>query len=536
MHDLLITGGRLLDGSGAPAARADVAVRDGRVAALGNLGGQSAGLKIDAEGCIVAPGFIDMHAHDDFNLPLNPYAVGKIAQGVTTVVNGNCGYSPAPVNPKRLDTLIDLMVSIDSGLDYRWRGMGEFLDAHPNCGVNVCQLVGHNAVRCAVMGVEARAPTDRELASMQTHVDEAMRAGAFGFSSGLVGPPSGHAATDEVVELARAAACYGGSYHTHMRNEGAEVERAIEEALEISRRAKAPLQISHLKISNPDHHGIAGRLLDLIHKARDEGVDVHCDQYPYTASSGGLRARLPQWAQAGEKAAILARLRDPDQRARLRYEIEEGMARDGVSMRIYRWQDVRIGMSPSRPDYVGLSLARIAEHENKAPADAMLDLLLADQLATRGIYFHMSEDDVRRILRDPLVAVGSDGLYMGLPGQEDKSNPHPRHYGTFARVLGHYTRAEKVLELPEAIRKMTSLPARIMGLKDRGLIAPGYAADLVVFDPDEISDQATFEDPHREASGIRSVLVNGVPVIRDGRPGGDTPGQVLRHQYARSQP
>jgi N-acyl-D-amino-acid deacylase len=221
-----------------------------------------------------------MHAHDDFNLPVNPYALGKIAQGVTTVVNGNCGYSPAPVNPERLDMLTDLTISLDSGLDYHWRSMQEFLDDHPDCAVNVCQLVGHNSVRCAVMGVEARAPDERELAAMQVHVAEAMQAGAFGFSSGLVGPPSGHADTNEVVELARAAARFGGSYHTHMRNEGAEVETAIEEALEIGRRSGAAVQISHLKISNPDHHGIAERLLALIHRARDEGIDVHCDQYP----------------------------------------------------------------------------------------------------------------------------------------------------------------------------------------------------------------------------------------------------------------
>ena len=530
MHDLLLLGGHLLDGSGAAETRADVAVRGGQVVETGDLRKHSAKLKINAEDCIVAPGFIDMHAHDDFNLPLNPYAVGKITQGVTTVVNGNCGYSPAPVHPDRLDTLVDLMAAIDSGLDYHWRDMQEFLNVHPQCGVNVCQLVGHNAVRCAVMGVEARAPTLRELTAMQAHVSEAMQAGAFGFSSGLVGPPSGHATTDEVVELARAAAHYGGSYHTHMRNEGAEVESAIEEALEISRRSGAALQISHLKISNPDHHGIAERLLDLIHRARADGIDVHCDQYPYVASSGGLRARLPKWAQAGEKADILARLRDPDQRARLRYEIDGGMAREGVSMRIYRWQDVRIGMSPSHPDYVGLTLAQIAEREGKAPAEAMLDLLLADELATRGIYFHMSEADVRRIMRDPLIAIGSDGLYMGLPDQSDPTNPHPRHYGTFARVLGYYTREEKVLALPEAIRKMTSLPAQILGLNDRGLIAPGYAADLVIFDPEQIIDQATFEHPHREPTGVHSVIVNGVAVVQDGRAIGDTPGQVLRHQ------
>ncbi len=533
MYDLILRDGRVLDGSGAPERRADVAVRDGRIAAIGALRGERAAGAIDAAGCIVAPGFIDMHAHDDFNLPLNPYAHGKVAQGVTTVVNGNCGYSPAPVTGERLAAHRDLTVSVDSGLDYAWRSMGEFLDTHPACGVNVCQLVGHNAVRCAAMGVDARAPTDAEMNTMCAHVDEAMRAGAVGFSSGLVGPPSGHATTGEVAQLAAVAARYGGSYHTHMRNEGAEVGEAIAEALEIGRRSGAAVQISHLKISNPDHHGIAGRLLEQIHAAREAGIDVHCDQYPYRASSGGLRARLPKWAQAGETDAVLARLRDPDTRARLRHEIEEGMARAGVSMRIYRFEDVLIGMSPAHPDYVGLTLAEVAAREAKPPALAMLDLLLEDRLATRGIYFHMDEADVRRILRDPLVAIGSDGLYMGVPDREDTTNPHPRHYGTFARVLGHYAREERVLDLPEAVRKMTSLPAGVLGLADRGRVEVGRCADLVVFDPERIADRATFEHPHRTAEGVREVLVNGVAVLHDGRASGATPGAVLRPRRRR---
>jgi len=528
MLDLKISGGLVLDGGGTPAARADVGIRGGRVAVVGDLRDEPATQSLDAQGLCVAPGFIDIHAHDDFNLLVNPAALGKVMQGVTTVVNGNCGLSPAPVAPERRDTLRDLSVELDSGLDYGWRTMGEFLARQPAAGVNACQLVGHHALRCAVMGMEDRAPSPRELEQMRALLAEGMEAGAFGLSTGLVGPPSSYAALDELVALAEVAAGAGGGYFTHLRNEGAEVVQAIREALEIGRRAPVPVQISHLKISNPDHWGIAGELLTVIERARQGGVRVHCDQYPYTASSGGLRARLPRWAQAGEREAILARLRDPAARERLRDELNGGMARAGVSMRIYRWEDVLVGASPSRPEFVGLTLAQVAQREGQAPADAMLDLLLADGLATMGIYFHMGEADVRRILVDPHVAVGSDGLYTGRPGEPDRTNPHPRHYGTFARVLGRYVREEGVLALPEAVRKMTALPADILGLADRGRLRAGAAADVVVFDAATIIDQATFAEPHRYPRGVHTVLVNGTAVVRQGRETGATPGRVLR--------
>ncbi len=535
MFDFIIKGGDVIDGTGAGPVRADIGVRGGRITAVGDLRRETAREAIDADGHVVTPGFIDMHAHDDFNLPVNPYAIGKAAQGVTTVVNGNCGMSPAPVSEEYLNIHRDLTTTQDSGLDYRWRGMGEFLDAHPPCGVNIVQLVGHHAIRCAVMGVEARAPQEREMEAMKASVAEAMEGGAFGISTGLVGPPSGHATTGEVIELSKIAARYGGSYHTHMRNEGAQVREAIDEALEIGRKSGAAVQISHLKISNPDHHGIADELLAKLHQARSDGIDVHCDQYPYAASSGGLRARLPKWAQIGSTDDILARIKDPFNRGRLIYDINEGMAKEGVSMRIYRWQDVMIGMSASRPDCVGLTLEEYAAKVERPPAEAMIDLLYDDRLKTRGIYFHMSEIDVRRIMADTLVAFGSDGLYTGLPDKPDKTNPHPRHYGTFPRILGRYCREDHILELPEAVRKMTSLSARIMGLHDRGQLKPGFAADIVVIDPKTVIDHATFQAPFELPSGIRDVFLNGVATKRDDRTTGDTPGTVLRHQAKKKQ-
>jgi N-acyl-D-amino-acid deacylase len=519
----------VLDGTGAPAVPADVGVAGGRIVEVGRLAGTRAARVIGADGQVVTPGFIDMHAHDDFNLPVNPLAPEKTRQGVTTLVTGNCGLSPAPLGQDHRQAVLDAVDTLDSGLDYDWSTFGDFLRRMPPLGPNAATLVGHGTVRLAVLGDEPRAPRPDELGRMAALVAEAMETGAFGLSTGLFGPPSGYAETDEVVALARVAARYGGGYHTHMRDEGLDIAAAVEEALEIGRRAGCRVQISHLKISSPDRWGGAAKLLATIGRARGRGVRVACDQYPYSASSGGLRHHCPAWIHEGGLPALLGRLRDPGTRARLRYELTEGMAKAGVSLRFYRWDLTRVCESPTRPDYAGLTLAEIGAREGKAPVDALLDLLLADGGRTGGIYFHIDEGDVRVIMRDPHVAVGSDGLYTGRPGHPDRGRPHPRHFGTFPRVLGRYARDEGVLALSEAVRKMTSLPADALGLADRGRIRTGAAADLVVFDPATVADRATFEAPHQAPLGIGAVVVNGVPVVLDGEPTGATPGRVLRH-------
>ena len=530
MLDLVITGGLVLDGTGAPAVAADVGVAGGRIVAVERLTGASAARVIRAEGRIVSPGFIDMHAHDDFNLPVNPRAVEKTRQGVTTLVTGNCGLSPAPLGHAHRAAVLDAVDTLDSGLDYAWSTFGEYLDRLPPLGVNAVTLVGHGTVRTAVLGDEPRAPRPDELAQMAALVEEAMAAGAFGLSTGLFGPPSGYAGTDEVVALARVAARFGGGYHTHMRDEGVRIAEAVQEALEIGERARCPVQISHLKISSLDGWGRAPELLATIGAARARGVRVACDQYPYRASSGGLRHHLPAWVHAGGLPALLGRLRNPDTRARLRYDLLEGMAAAGISMRFYRWDLTRVSESPTRPDYAGLTLAEIGAREGKAPVDALLDLLIADGGRTGGIYFHIDEGDVRTIMRDPHVGIGSDGLYTGRPGQPARGRPHPRHFGTFPRVLGRYARDEAVLTLPEAIRKMTSLSADVLGLADRGRIRVGAVADLVVFDPATIADRATFDSPYEPPVGVAAVVVNGMPVVLDGEPTGATPGRVLRRR------
>ena len=533
MLDLVIAGGLVLDGTGAPAAAADVGVAGGRIVEVGRLRGARAGRTLHADGRVVCPGFIDMHAHDDFNLPVNPRAAEKTRQGVTTLVTGNCGLSPAPLGTTHRQAVLDAVDTLDSGLAYDWPTFGAFLDRMPPLGPNVATLVGHGTVRAAVLGGEARAPRADELPRMAAIVDEAMAAGAFGLSTGLFGPPSGYAATDEVVALARVAAQHGGSYHTHMRDEGVRIAEAVDEALAIGARAGCPVQISHLKISSLDRWGRAPEILAAIAAARARGVRVTCDQYPYHASSGGLRHHLPAWVHEGGLPALLGRIREPATRARLRYDLVEGMAKAGVSMRFYRWDLTRVSESPTRPEYAGLTLAEIGAREGKAPVDALLDVLLADGGRTGGIYFHISEDDVRTIMRDPHVGIGSDGLYTGRPGQPGRGRPHPRHFGTFPRVLGRYVREEGLLALPEAVRKMTSLSADALGLADRGRIRVGAAADLVLFDPATVLDRATFETPHAAPEGIGAVVVNGVPVVLDGEPTGATPGRVLRHRGSR---
>ncbi len=531
MHDLLIVGGEVLDGTGSEAVRADVAVKDGRIVAVGDLSGAKAEAVLDAGGRTVAPGFIDIHSHDDFNLPVNPLVSGKILQGVTTQVTGNCGWSPAPILPERRRDFVENAAFVDSGLDYDWESMGDFLGSLPSLAVNMAQLVGHVTVRCAAMGVEDRPATDAEMETMRTLVGRSMEEGAFGFSTGLVYPPSAYAGTDEIVELTRVAAAHGGAYHTHMRDEGQGVFESVREAAEIGRRSGTHVQISHLKIHGKNWWGRAGELLSLIDDLRGEGVSICCDQYPYPAGSSGLKSLLPNWTHDGGNAALLQRLGNPQQRDQIRAEMLEGMSGQGF-MKIAQWSDVMIADSPKNPVLNGQSLEEIGTRDGKLPVDAMLDLLLDDFAKTLAIFFTIGVEDMVTIMKHPNIVIGSDGIVTTRPGQEDLTKPHPRYYGTFPRVLGKYAREEGVLSLPDAVRKMTALPAEALSMRGRGRIAEGYAADLVVFDPGLVIDRATYKQPQQSPAGIGDVLVNGVPVVREGRETGATPGQILRRNGA----
>jgi len=527
--DCLIAGGRVIDGIGTPERRADIAIRDGRVIEIGDLTGSRARHVVQADGRIVCPGFIDMHSHDDFNLSVNPHCAEKTRQGVTLQVTGNCGFSPAPLPVEHVEQFTDFVGFLDSGLAWEWSSFSEYMDRMPPLGLNVAQLVGHVTVRVAAMGVDNRAPRSDEMAAMKSAVDEAMHAGAFGFSTGLMYVPSTFATTGEVIELARVAAQHGGGYHTHVRDMGREVFEAIDEAIEIGAESGARVQISHMKINHERLWGRAAELLERVERANLRGVEVGCDAYPYVAGSGGLKNSLPYWVQEGGIEALLGRLRDSAVRTRIRTEVLDKMARG--EYRIAAWENVRVAWSPSRLEFTGLNLREVAAREDRDPVDSYLDMILADRGDTVSIHFMMNEDDVRTFLRHASMVIGSDGIFRGIGGRADPGAPHPRHFGTFPRVLGRYVREERVLDLPEAVRKMTSASADMLRLPDRGRLAPGAHADVVVFDPETVADCATWIEPQQAPSGVDTVLVDGVAVVNGGESTGATPGTMLRRGH-----
>ena len=497
--DLVVRGGRVVDGSGNPWYVADVGIREGRIAAVGRLGTHAAAREIDARGLVVAPGFVDVHAHVEAGLARRPTADNFLLDGVTTLVTGNCGGSEVDL-PRFFAEL---------------RGGG--------ISLNLATLVGHNSVRREAMGTDERDPTPAELSRMEALVEEAMRAGAVGLSTGLIYIPGTYAKTPEVVALARVAARHGGVYASHIRSEGDEVFAAIEEALDVGRQAGLPVQISHFKLSNKRLWGESAKTIALVDRARAAGLDVTVDQYPYAASSTGLSTLLPSWALAGGSDAVLQRLRDPATRARVAREMKDHIRRRNGRKRLDYAVVAGCAWDRARE---GKTIARINEElgRKKRLEDEILTVLeMMEKGGAQMVYHSMDERDVERILRVPYTMVASDAGVIE-PGV---GVPHPRGYGTNARVLGRYVRERRTLRLEDAVRKMTSLPAQRFGLSDRGLVRPGMWADLAVFDEAVVADRATFEAPHAPAHGFRYVLVNGEVVVVDGRHVGARAGRVL---------
>jgi N-acyl-D-amino-acid deacylase len=526
MDDLLIRGAHIIDGSGAPGVTGDVAVRDGRIRAVNTAPGGQAQRVIDGDGLVLAPGFIDIHTHSDFTLPLNPLAEGKIRQGVTTEVVGNCGFSVAPALPGKAALLRDYLAASAPWLDFRDTSFADYMDAFPDVSVNTIMQAGHHTLRLMAMGADDRAPNDAELQHMQRMLEEALQAGALGLSSGLFTTPGGYASSDEMVALGHVLRRHGGAYSSHVRDEANRVFDAVREAIAVGETCGIHVQIAHLKLSGVDNWGGASELLGEIEAARERGVAVDCDQYPYTAATNPLRNLLPTWVQAGGMAPMLARLAEPETRQRLRQDIEaEGLNNFG---RIASWDDVRIAISPHQPQYAGQTIGAMARERRCDPLDAVCDYLIADQGHTRILVTSMSEDDVQAILRDSTALVGSDGTSLAPYGVTGQGKPHPRYYGTFARILGHYVRDLGILTLPQAIYKMTGGSAKALGLVERGLIREGYWADLTLFDPQTIDATATYEEPHQYARGIQAVIVTGEVAIDAGEHTGALPGRVLR--------
>jgi N-acyl-D-amino-acid deacylase len=527
--DILIRGGTVIDGSGAPSERADIAIEAGWIARIGPDLAPDAERVIDAGGLTVAPGFIDIKTHSDFVLPINPKAESKVRQGVTTEIIGHCGFSVAPVLPGKTQLIADYLSGGAPWLPFREVSFPDYLDTFPAASVNAGMLVGHNTLRLMAMGLEDRAPTAAELGQMAALLDEGLAAGALGFSSGLFTPPGSFAAPDELMRLCEVVRRHQAGYFTHIRDESDGVLRGVEEAIAVARAHRIHVEIVHLKCSGMDNWGKAATVLDMIAQARAEGLDVDADAYPYAAGANPLKNLLPPWVQVGGNAAMLARLAEPQIRARIAQEIaESGLNNWG---RIPNWECVQVSISPNRPETAGMTVAQLATAEGKDPIDQLCDHLMADNGATRVLITSISEDDIRTIVRDPTALVGSDGNCVATYGTVSQGMPHPRFYGTFPRIIGRYVRDEGLLPLEAAIHKMTGAAAKALKLRDRGLLKEGWRADVAIFDPDDFRDLATYADPHRYPSGSRtSVIVNGVIVVDNATHTGATPGSVLRRR------
>jgi len=512
VYDIKLVNARVLDGAGAPWFRADVAVKDGFIAKVGRVD-EEARKTIDASGKYVCPGFIDAHSHSDLALVVNPTADSKIMQGVTLEVIGQCGSSGAPRNLGLRDEMDE--TSREAGENVPpWTDMASYLDVLESQGtsLNVAALVGHGSVRRQVMGTERRAPTPTELETMKRLVAQAMEQGAFGMSSGLIYVPGTFSKTDEVIDLANVTAEYGGIYFTHIRNESSKLLEALKEAIQIGFAADIPVQISHFKVMGKPYWGMVKESIAMVEKAREDGLDITADQYPYIASSTGLSSSL---ANGG-----LERLKDPAERAKVL---------DSLRKR-ENWDKIQIA-SLSNPDdlqFLGKTIQEVAGIQGIHPEEAALGLLERNRGVVQIVNFAMCEDDVKTVMAQPWIMAGSDG--RAFNAATPQGQPHPRSYGTFVRILGKYVREEKLLRLEEAVRKMTSLPAARLGLQDRGILREGLRADLVMFNAATVRDNATFTAPHQYPSGIDYVLVNGQIVVEEGKHNGERPGLVLRHR------
>jgi N-acyl-D-amino-acid deacylase len=515
--DVIVRNVDVLDGSGSPAHRNDVGLTGNRIAAIGDLSTAEADLAIDGSGLVAAPGFIDMHSHSDFTLPINPRAESKIRQGVTTEVVGMCGASPAPLDAAAKER----SRSSRPELPWEWNTYAQYLNylSRQGISVNIIPMVGHGAIRAMVVGLDDRPPSTDEMAEMKELVGRAMDEGAWGLSTGLIYPPGIYSATDELVELSRVPARRNGFYFSHIRQEGADLLKAVTEAVEIGERAGLPVQIAHFKANGQDYWPLLAQALALLDDARARGIDVAADRYPYVASSTGLQHDLPAWAREGGTEALLERLSTPDTRRHILAELNAASP---------RWDKTVIAHAPNCPECEGLNVAQIAGERNADPSETALDLLTENETRVSVVHFGMSEGNLHSVLRHPAVMIGSDGSARLPEGPLGEGKAHPRNYGTFPRVLSKYVREEGVLSLPEAIHKMTGLPASRMGLTDRGRLQAGLAADVVLFDPNTVRDTATFAEPYQYPEGIQYVFVNGQAAITPKGHTGARSGQILK--------
>jgi dihydroorotase/N-acyl-D-amino-acid deacylase len=528
-YDLVIRNGHVIDGTGSPWYAGDVAIRGGRIAAIGRLDGAAARRTLDARGMVVAPGFIDMLGQSELTILVNPHLPSKIFQGITTEITGEGG-SIAPLNDQILKA--DRVTYEHYGISPDWRTYAEYFARlrKQGMGINLASYVGATQVRRMVLGDDNRAPNAAELERMKALVRDAMRDGAIGVSTSLQYAPAPYASTEELIALAAEAARFGGIYASHIRNEGDRIDAALDEAFRIGREARIPVEIWHLKAAGKANWGRMREIVDRIEAARKSGVDVAADTYAYTAAFNSFSAIIPPWAHDGGDKKLVERLKDPAMRARIRKEMETpGGSWDNEWQEVTGPESFIVGavQNPKLLPLQGKTIAEIAKIWNKDPIDTAFDLLIEDEAFTQVALFIMSEPDVVLGLQQPWVSICNDSQGASPDGVLGQEHPHPRAYGTFPHILRKYVHDEKKLTLEDAIRKFSALPAQRMRLADRGVLKTGMWADIVVFDPETIRDLATFDAPNQLSQGMRFVLVNGVPVIEEGKTTNALPGKVL---------
>jgi N-acyl-D-amino-acid deacylase len=526
-YDVLITGGSVLNGEGTPALRADVGIRGGRIATIGDLQTAAATRRIDASGLTVAPGFIDIHNHSDYTILVEPRSESMIRQGVTTMVLGE-SRSAGPIKAGA-----DEARARADGATIDWTTLGGYFAKleQKHMSTNIASYVGEEQVWTYVKGYGQSAATPQELEEMKRLVAAAMEDGAMGLSTALLQPPSSFATTANLIELARTAKQHGGIYSSHVRDEGEGVFRAIDEAIRVGKGASIPVDIIHMKIAHKKLWGRANEIIAMVQKARDEGFEIRANVYPYTAGQNNLSSIVPPWAHDGGREKMLERLKDPSARKRMREEVMNGLPNwynhylatgDGWAGMIL----VLLRHERNRP-FQGRRMSDLIAARGGHPADVLFDVLLDEGGSVPTVFFHHSEPDMQLIMKQPWTSIGSDGSAVSPDGPTGRTHPHPRYYGTFPRVLGRYVRELKVITLPDAVKKMTSMNADKLGITDRGRLKEGLVADVTVFDADQVIDRATFEQPHQFPVGIKYVIVNGIVTVDKEQHTGALAGRVL---------
>ena len=529
-YDLLIRGGFVYDGLGNPGMEADVAIRGDRIVGIGRrINAKRATRVLEAKGLALAPGFIDMHTHTGVQLIANPLAESHIRQGITTEISGNCGSSPFPIVDSSIPEVQE-MLEKQFQVELSWSDMEGFFNRLEDQGIalNYATFVGHGNLRGKVVGFEDQKATPDQIAEMQMLIEDHMRAGAWGLSTGLEYTPSSFADTAEIIQLCHKVAELGGIHSTHMRNEDNYVLEAIDESIQIARETGVSTQISHLKMALPANWSKIDQALERIEQAEGQGIPILADRYPYIAAATGLGTFFPEWARAGSSEDFINRLEDPALDPQFREHLKK------AEQEIETWNNVRISavVTEKNKAYEGLDISSAASICGKEPYEFMRDIIIEEKNQVGMVKFVMNEENLKRILAHPQVTVGSDGNAVADYGVLGRGKPHPRFYGTFPRFLGKYVREEKILTWPEAIQKITSVTAQKIGFKDRGQISMGCYADLVLFDPEKIIDRATFDDPHQYPSGVQTVVVNGAIVLQDGDTTGELSGKILKKGMA----